>query len=177
MKKRILQMLIASFLVGFSVVSCNNDDSNTNTEEEHVHEHDIEKNCVLPKFDKKTRINQEDLEFGELAKGVNGESIQVSTIVGRFQDEVFHGTFFKIPKGEATIPHTHSEDYHAIVIKGIVENPVEGDEEVIEVKPGGFWYQPAGEEHTTKCSDSSGEDCLVYLYQAKGFDFVPKTAK
>lgn len=164
MKKNAFNFILLAGLV-ISLSSCSNDDDKNNIEEKET--------SVLSTFASKTRINQDDLTFGELAKGVNGESITISTVTGSFQGGGFHGTFFKIPKGEATVPHAHTNNYHAIVIKGIIENPIVGDLDTKQIKAGGFWYQPANEEHSTKCSKDSEEDCLVYLYQDSPFDFDP----
>jgi quercetin dioxygenase-like cupin family protein len=86
-----------------------------------------------------------------------------------------HGTFVKIKKGQGTPVHTHSKAYHGVVIEGVVENPVPGNQaSPVKLVPGSYYFVPAGAEHITRCAQSSPTDCKTYFYQDSAFDFTAK---
>lgn len=81
-----------------------------------------------------------------------------------------HGTFIRIPAHFVSDPHTHTEDYFAVVIEGIGANgPVHGKD--IALPKGSYWFQRGEEAHVTKCL--SDTDCLFFLVQPGKFDYVP----
>jgi hypothetical protein len=82
-----------------------------------------------------------------------------------------HGTFGKFPANFDSGPHTHTGAYHGVVIKGVMTNPFEGDENPPEMPAGSYWYVPAGIEHSTLCV--SDTPCDFYFYAAEKFDFIP----
>jgi quercetin dioxygenase-like cupin family protein len=85
-----------------------------------------------------------------------------------------HGTFVKIKKGQGTPGHTHSKGYHAVVLEGVVENPVPGNQaNPTKLVAGSYYFVPANAEHITRCATSSPTDCKTFFYQDSGFDFIP----
>jgi quercetin dioxygenase-like cupin family protein len=82
-----------------------------------------------------------------------------------------HGTFWKFKGGFASPPHTHTADYHAVVIKGTVMNYAPDDKAPKELGPGAYYMQPGGMAHITACK--AGADCLMYSYTMGKFDFQP----
>lgn len=80
-----------------------------------------------------------------------------------------HGTFIKMPAGFVSPVHSHTEDYLAVVIKGVGENGPAGAADV-PLPAGSYWFQRGEEPHVTKCL--SQEDCLFFLYQPGKFDYV-----
>jgi len=87
--------------------------------------------------------------------------------------ETAHSTFGKFPGNFITPMHTHSHSYQAIVISGVMTNPMASDKgDPIKLGPGSYWYVPANEAHQTACI--SEEPCIFYMYQPVPFDFIPK---
>ena len=82
-----------------------------------------------------------------------------------------HGMLFKLPAGMTSPPHTHSADYHAVVITGIGMNYAPDDKAPKEMPPGSYWSQPANMAHITACK--AGKECLAYVYMKGKFDFAP----
>lgn len=83
-----------------------------------------------------------------------------------------HGTFGKFPPGFTSPVHTHSNGYRAVVLSGVVTNPMAGDKEMPKkMGAGSYWYVPGKSVHETACV--SKEPCLFYMYQDTSFDFLP----
>lgn len=84
-----------------------------------------------------------------------------------------HGTFVTIVKGKGTPAHKHSDAYHAVVLAGVVENPIPYNQsKPTRLGPGSYYHVPAGSEHITRCASDSPVDCKSFLYQADAFDFI-----
>ena len=81
-----------------------------------------------------------------------------------------HGTFVRMPAGFVSPLHTHTEDYFAVVIKGIGVNGPDAAA-ATELQAGSYWFQKGEEPHVTKCV--SKEDCLFFIVQPGKFDYVP----
>ena len=82
-----------------------------------------------------------------------------------------HGEFVKFPAGFTTPLHTHTADYHGVVISGTLMNPMGDAETGPELRPGSYYFVPGGQKHRTKCVSET--DCVFYLHQDAKFDFVP----
>lgn len=82
-----------------------------------------------------------------------------------------HGSFVKMPSGYGSVPHIHSDDYYAVVVKGVMTNHAPETKDVA-LPVGSYWFQKAGENHVTKCV--SKEECLFFIVQPGHFDFVAK---
>ena len=81
-----------------------------------------------------------------------------------------HGTFIHMPRGFVSPVHTHTEDYYAVVIKGVGANDAVG----ATPRPlpiGSYWFQRGEEPHVTRCL--SDTDCLFFIVQPGKFDYVP----
>lgn len=84
-----------------------------------------------------------------------------------------HGTFVRIPAGQATPLHTHGSAYSAVIIQGNFENPIEGDDASnVVLTAGSFYHVPAGAKHVTRCAADSPVDCMSFFYQDVPFDFA-----
>lgn len=115
-------------------------------------------------FTPASKVNFEDIIPGTVAFG---------TVAGN-RAEGAHGTFVRIPPGQATPLHTHVAAYHAVVIEGKFENPIDGDESSnVTLGKGSYYYVPAGAKHVTRCAADSPVDCLTYFHQDVPFDFAP----
>ena len=82
-----------------------------------------------------------------------------------------HGTFGKFPAEFNTPFHTHSGAYHGVVLKGVMTNPFEGEENPPQMEPGSYWHVPANAVHATACV--SATPCEFYFHAGSGFDFTP----
>ena len=81
-----------------------------------------------------------------------------------------HGTFVQMPARFVSPLHIHTEDYYAVVIKGVGVNTQEGKTDV-PLPVGSYWLQKGKEKHVTKCI--SDTDCLFFIVQPGKFDYVP----
>jgi len=58
--------------------------------------------------------------------------------------------------------HTHSSDYHLLVVRGAVKHWDEGDTEAAArpLGPGSYWFQPADQVHGDACV---ADECVAHL--------------
>jgi quercetin dioxygenase-like cupin family protein len=80
------------------------------------------------------------------------------------------GYLLKIPAGSSSPAHMHSSDDYAVVLKGGMTNHAPGGEAKV-LAPGSTWFQPAKVAHVNDCA--AGAPCEIFVYMAKGFDFMP----
>ena len=80
-----------------------------------------------------------------------------------------HGTYVRMPAGFVSKPHTHTDDYVAVVISGVGANGLPGSADVA-LPAGSSWSQKGKEVHVTKCLSSV--DCLFFVVQPAKFDYV-----
>lgn len=82
------------------------------------------------------------------------------------------GFFLKLPPGTKPGLHTHTADYHAIVISGAPKHWLPGeDKKAKPLGPGSYWFQPGNQPHGDECTGP--EPCVVYIVMAGPFDFAP----
>ena len=67
-------------------------------------------------------------------------------------------------------PHIHTHGYRAVVLKGTMTNPFDGEENPPEMEPGSYWAVKAGEKHTTACV--SDTPCEFLMWGGEKFDFI-----
>lgn len=106
--------------------------------------------------------------FGSGVKTDKGE-LQAGLAYGDLQHGR-HGTFIHMPAGFVSPVHTHTEDYFAVVIKGVGANQLPGGK-IIPLAAGSYWFQKGEEAHVTQCL--SKEDCVFFIVQPGKFDYVP----
>ena len=75
-----------------------------------------------------------------------------------------HSDFVKIPGGFSSPLHVHTEDCYAVVVSGVINNGMEGTQD-IPLPPGSYWSQKGGEKHMTKCL--SATECVFLLGAGK----------
>lgn len=82
------------------------------------------------------------------------------------------GFFLKLPAGFKAPMHTHTADYHAVVVSGAPKHWLPGGDKAAKaLTPGSYWFQPGGQPHDDECTGS--EACVLYLVYQGGFDFTP----
>jgi hypothetical protein len=79
-----------------------------------------------------------------------------------------HGTFIKMPAGYVSPAHTHTEDYWAVVVSGVMVNGKPGSPDV-PLPAGSYFLQKSGELHVTKCTSKEG--CVFFVNQCGKFDY------
>jgi quercetin dioxygenase-like cupin family protein len=118
-------------------------------------------------------VSADQARSGESAQIPAGQVHYVSSGIKQHGGEIFigsgygdyksgkHGTFLKFTPGFHSLLHTHTYDYYAVVIKGVVENPVKGEKDTPQLPPGSYWYQKGGQPHWTNCVSKT--ECIVFL--------------
>jgi len=58
--------------------------------------------------------------------------------------------------------HTHSADYHLVVLEGRMKHWSAGESEATarELGPGGYWFQPGGRPHADSCLS---QRCVMFI--------------
>lgn len=67
----------------------------------------------------------------------------------------------KLVRGAVPL-HTHSADYHLVLIRGSMKHWGAGESEASAplLQPGSYWFQPGGTVHGDSCLD---DECLVHV--------------
>ncbi|RYZ41642.1 MAG: DUF4437 domain-containing protein [Myxococcaceae bacterium] len=86
-----------------------------------------------------------------------------------------YGLLMKFPAGFDSGLHTHSADYHGVLVKGRMTNTSEGVTPAGAVESGSTWDQPGKVVHRNQCAPES--ECVMLIAQDKPFDFAPAKAK
>lgn len=109
-----------------------------------------------------------ELKFGPtgISDGVHGE-LQAAPAYGDLAHGP-HGTFIRMPAGYVSKIHTHSEDYWAVVVSGVMVNK-RPDEDDVLLPAGSYYFQKGGEPHVTKCVSTNG--CVFFVSQNGKFDY------
>ena len=83
-----------------------------------------------------------------------------------------HITFIKFRPGMKTAPHTHSNDYVGIVVKGTARHYEPGIPQTKTILPAGsHWAIPANVVHISECLP--GSECVFAIRQNAAFDIKP----
>ena len=109
-----------------------------------------------------------ELDYGPtgLSDGVHGE-LAAAPAYGDLANGP-HGTFIKMPAGYVSPTHTHTDDYWAVVVSGVMVNKTpEGADVPLPV--GSYFLQKGGEPHVTKCI--SATECIFFISQNGKFDY------
>lgn len=97
------------------------------------------------------------------------EPLEVAPAMGDMSKDGIHGNYVRIPGKFSSPPHTHTEDYFAIVVSGTIANGLPEAKD-IALEPGSYWFQRGKEKHVTKCL--SDAPCTFFVVQPGKFDFV-----
>ena len=113
-----------------------------------------------------TRTPVSELKWKKLPNGR-----QVSAVHGDMKKGA-HTTFIKFTPGMKTAPHTHSNDYVGVVVKGTARHYEPGKPETETVLPAGsHWAVPAHIVHISECLP--GSECIFSIRQDAAFDIKP----
>lgn len=112
---------------------------------------------------KSTRTAVSDLTWKNVSEGRSVSPVYGDMKTGK------HVTFLKFAPGLKTEPHTHSNDYVGIVIKGTMRHYQPGFPETETRLPAGsHWSIPADVVHISECLP--GSECMFAIYQEAAFD-------
>ena len=112
-----------------------------------------------------------EAHFAPLMKGSPLPAI--AAIEGNPTAGAFMG-YLKLPGGFESPPHTHSNDYWAVLIQGKMTHwAADGGSEQAakQLGVGDLTHMPAHVAHVSKCFP--GEDCVLVLMEKGKFDFIP----
>ena len=113
-----------------------------------------------------TRTPVGELKWKKLPNGR-----QVSPVYGDMK-KGGHITFIKFTPGMKTAPHTHSNDYVGIVVKGTARHYEPGKPDTETSLPAGsHWAVPANVVHISECLP--GSECIFAIRQKAAFDIKP----
>ena len=130
---------------------------------------------AYPPGGKSTSIPSSQLKFNDTgARGVDGKTkIEFADAYGNMTTGK-HGSFFIFTPGFVSPLHTHTYDYFAVVLKGVLANYQPG-EKPIKLGPGSYWYQVGKQAHITACYSKT--PCQIFIVQSSKFDaqIPPKT--
>lgn len=107
------------------------------------------------------------LSYAPLGPDASGP--QIAVVTGDLKKG--GGFFLRLPPGFKSGLHTHTSDYHAIVISGAPRHWLPGEEKkAAQLGAGSYWFQPGGQPHGDECTGT--EPCLVYVVVTSAFDFT-----
>jgi hypothetical protein len=98
----------------------------------------------------------ETLQFSPLKPG----EPQIAPVRG---DPEREGSAIVMKMGRGAFPmHTHTASYHLVVIKGVMKHwGADGSQKSAPpMKPGSYWYQPAGQAHGDSCES---KECVWFI--------------
>ncbi len=75
--------------------------------------------------------------------------------------------------GKGAPLHSHTSDYHAVVLSGEPSHWVDGgpgEKDALAV--GSFWFQPGGQVHGDGCLGE--QSCRLFIFMPEAADFIPK---
>ena len=76
------------------------------------------------------------------------------------------------PATDRVLPHTHSNGYWAMVMKGRMQHwELSEPDRGPDLLPGSYWFQPGGVPHAEDCLGP--EICQVFVVFDKAADFTP----
>lgn len=103
-----------------------------------------------------------------------GKGPTFAVVFGDVTKRVPTGLLVKLPADADPGPHTHSSDYHGLILSGAIHHFVPGKGEGATLTAGSTWFAPRDVVHENHCE--AGAPCLVYLVFHDGFDIKPVKA-
>lgn len=103
---------------------------------------------------------------------VTGEGVQFAALQGDRFSEAYMA-MVKLPAGLVSPAHIKSANMYGLVVSGTMTHHAAdvGSMDEVPLPAGSYYKIPAGLAHVSKCV--SDVDCVTFLYQDGGFDFLP----
>lgn len=101
-----------------------------------------------------------------------GEGVQFAALQGDRFSEAYMA-MVRLPAGLISPAHIKSANMYGLVVSGtITHHAVDiGPDDEVALPAGSYYKIPGGLAHVSKCV--SDVDCVTFLYQDGGFDFLP----
>ncbi len=114
-----------------------------------------------------TNIPATQLDWGRTEEGVAFASLVGDRFVEPYMAMV------QLPAGLVSPSHVKTANMFGVVISGTMTHSAVGADPTAEIllHEGSFYKVPAGLAHVSRCV--SDTDCVTFLYQDGGFDFLP----
>lgn len=104
-----------------------------------------------------------------------GTPIKTATLWGA-PNKGEYGWLMKLPGGFESGMHSHTGDYHAVLVSGTWMHYEDEKDAAVELQPGSYVLQAGKKDHNDKCK--AGADCILLITQKSKFDYTPgKTAQ
>jgi len=100
----------------------------------------------------------------------------MAPIVGDGTKGAYEG-YLKLPAGFESPPHTHTNDYWAVLVQGKMTHWATNggsEKDAKQLGVGDLTYMPGKVEHISKCFP--GQECIMAVMQKGKFDFIPGKA-
>ena len=100
----------------------------------------------------------------------------MSPISGDATKGAYEG-YLKLPAGFESPPHSHTNDYWAVLVQGKMTHWAANggsEKDAKQLGIGDLTFMPAKVEHISKCYP--GSDCIMVVMQKGKFDFIPAKA-
>jgi quercetin dioxygenase-like cupin family protein len=118
-------------------------------------------------------MSMSELKFEPYAPG---SPLSAAALWGDRTKSGEYGLLLKMPAGSESGFHSHTADYHAVLVQGSWVHTPEGEASPKVLTPGSFVFQPGKQNHNDQCK--AGADCIVLIHQHGKADFTPaKPAK
>ena len=110
-----------------------------------------------------------DLKWEDLMPGA---PLKISILWGDRNKGPEYAMLLKLPGGFESGMHSHTADYHAVLIQGTWIHTNEGDANAPKEMPvGSYVFQPGKQVHNDKCKGP--EECIILVHQHGKGDFIP----
>jgi hypothetical protein len=110
-----------------------------------------------------------DIEWKSVvAPDAEGRTIAVFMLYGNLGQEGPTSFLMKYSSGRRATPHSHSNDYYAVVVSGVFRHFLKSADESEAQMPGTSWYQKGNVVHDDYCEGP--EDCILSVFFPEGFD-------
>jgi quercetin dioxygenase-like cupin family protein len=98
----------------------------------------------------------------------DGKGIFVSLMHGELESRAPTAFLMKYSAGVRAPAHTHSGDYHCVVVSGQFRHFASDEDEFEILGPGSTWFQKGGAVHQDVCVGP--EDGVLSIFWPDGFD-------
>ncbi|MBZ0237359.1 MAG: DUF4437 domain-containing protein [Deltaproteobacteria bacterium] len=86
------------------------------------------------------------------------------------------GMLLELPPGANAGLHSHTGDYHAVILSGAPAHWLPHEQgEGEAVAPGTYWWQPGGYDHGDRCTGDA--PCVAFVWETAAMDFIPAGTK
>jgi quercetin dioxygenase-like cupin family protein len=135
-----------------------------------------DKNDFVPVTKSKTKVTRDKaskmVDYSKVpwTPAAPSSPLETSTIWGN-PSEGAHGMYLKLPGGFEAGLHSHTADYHGVLVSGEWEHWDAGQSSPTKLSKGSYVMQPGAAPHGDRCA--SRESCVILLVQDQKRDYIP----